>query len=154
MDIQVSSNFERALFYAMDCNGNEVSNLMEQLKSTGQFIISGRVLELLRENFDSGRVSEDETHSEIAHNYQKHSELLCPHSAIGVLTARKQRKTDIPMVTLATAHPAKFPTAVKNATSVFPELPSRMADLFDLDERITKVENNLQSIQALVRERI
>ncbi len=154
MDIQVSSNFERALFYAMDCNGNEVSNLMEQLKSTGQFIISGRVLELLRENFDSGRVSEEETHSEIAHNYQKHSELLCPHSAIGVLTARKQRKTDIPMVTLATAHPAKFPTAVKNATSVFPELPSRMADLFDLDERITKVENNLQSIQALVRERI
>ena len=79
---------------------------------------------------------------------------MCPHSAIGVLTARKQRKTDIPMVTLSTAHPAKFPTAVKNATSVFPDLPSRMADLFDLDERITKVENNLQSIQALVRERI
>ena len=154
MDIQVSSNFERALFYATECNGSEVSNLMEQLKSTGQFTVSGSILEILRENFDSGRASEDETHSEIAYNYQKHSELLCPHSAIGVLTARKQRKIDTPMVTLATAHPAKFPTAVKNATSVFPELPSRMANLFDLDERITNVENNLQSIQAFVKERI
>ena len=74
--------------------------------------------------------------------------------AVGVFVGRKQSDADVPMVTLATAHPAKFPTAVKNATSVFPELPSRMADLFDLDERITKVENNLQSIQALVRERI
>ena len=154
MDIQVSSNFERALFYAMDCNGNEVSNLMEQLKSTGQFTISGSILERLRENFDSGRASEDETQSEIAYNHQKHAELLCPHSAIGVLIARKQRKIGVPMVTLATAHPAKFPTAVKNATSVFPELPSRMDNLFDLDERITKVENNLQSIQAFVKERI
>ncbi len=154
MDIQVSSNFERALFYATDCNGSEVSNLMEQLKSTGQFTISGSILEILRENFDSGRASEDETHSEIAYNHQKHAELLCPHSAIGVLTARKQRKIGVPMVTLATAHPAKFPTAVKNATSVFPELPSRMDNLFDLDERITKVENNLQSIQAFVKERI
>ena len=105
MDIQVSSNFERALFYAMDCNGNEVSNLMEQLKSTGQFTISGSILERLRENFDSGRASEDETHSEIAYNHQKHAELLCPHSAIGVLTARKQRKTGIPMVTLAKLYP-------------------------------------------------
>ena len=103
---------------------------------------------------DRGRASEDETHSEIAYNHQKYAELLCPHSAIGVLIARKKRKIDVPMVTLATAHPAKFPTAVKNATSVFPELPSRMDNLFDLDERITKVENNLQSIQAFVKERI
>ena len=154
MDIQVSSNFERAIFYATDCNGSEVSNLMEQLKSTGQFNISGDALEMLRKNFDSGRASEEETHSEITYNYKKYSELLCPHTAIGVLTARKQRNPDIPMVTLATAHPAKFPKAVKNATSVFPELPSRMADLFDLDERITNVENNLQSIQAVVKERI
>ena len=154
MDIQVSSNFERALFYATGCNGSEVASLMEQLKNTGQFDISGSTLEMLRENFDSGRASEDETHSEIAYNYQKHSELLCPHSAVGVHTARKKRKSGIPMITLATAHPAKFPIAVKNATSVFPELPSRMADLFDLDERITNVENNLQSIQAIVNERI
>ena len=154
MDIQVSSNFERALFYATDCNGSEVSDLMEQLKSTGQFDISGSILKKLRENFDSGRASEDETHSEITYNYQNHAELLCPHSAIGVLTARRQRNADIPMVTLATAHPAKFPTAVKNATSVFPELPSSMADLFERKERTTNVENNLQSIQAIVRERI
>ena len=154
MDIQVSSNFERAIFYATDCNGSEVSNLMERLKSTGQFNISRSALEILRENFDSGRASEEETHLEIIYNYRKHSELLCPHTAIGVLTARKQRNTDIPMITLATAHPAKFPKAVENATSVFPELPSRMADLFELDERITNVENNLQSIQAVVKERI
>ena len=154
MDIQVSSNFERALYSATDCNGSEVSDLMEQLKSTGQFDISGSILKKLRENFDSGMASENETHSEITYNYQNHAELLCPHSAIGVLTARRQRSADIPMVTLATAHPAKFPTPVKNATSVFPELPSSMADQFEREERTTNVENNLQSIQAIVRERI
>ena len=85
---------------------------------------------------------------------QKYSEILCPHSAVGVFVGRKQSDADVPMVTLATAHPAKFPKAVEKATSIYPKLPSRMADLFDLKERITIVENNLQSIESVVRERI
>ena len=79
---------------------------------------------------------------------------MCPHSAVGVFVGRKQSDADVPMVTLATAHPAKFPKAVEKATSIYPKLPSRMADLFDLEERITIVENNLQSIESVVRERI
>ena len=154
MDIQVSSNFERALFYAADCDGKKVSALMDELKNTGQFKVSESILEKLQECFVSGRVSEEETLSEIAYSYQKYSEILCPHSAVGVFVGRKQSDADVPMVTLATAHPAKFPKAVEKATSIYPKLPSRMADLFDLKERITIVENNLQSIESVVRERI
>ncbi len=154
MDIQVSSNFERALFYAADCDSKKVSALMDELKNTGQFKVSESILEKLQECFVSGRVSEEETLSEIAYSYQKYSEILCPHSAVGVFVGRKQSDADVPMVTLATAHPAKFPKAVEKATSIYPKLPSRMADLFDLKERITIVENNLQSIESVVRERI
>ena len=154
MDIQVSSNFERALFYAADCDGKKVSALMDRLKNTGQFKVSESILEKLQECFVSGTVSEEETLSEIAYSYQKYSEILCPHSAVGVFVGRKQSDADVPMVTLATAHPAKFPKAVEKATSIYPKLPSRMADLFDLKERITIVENNLQSIESVVRERI
>ena len=154
MDIQVSSNFERALFYAADCDSTKVSALMDELKNTGQFKVSESILEKLQECFVSGRVSEEQTLSEIAYSYQKYSEILCPHSAVGVFVGRKQSDAGVPMITLATAHPAKFPKAVEKATSIYPKLPSRMADLFDLKERITIVENNLQSIESVVRERI
>jgi threonine synthase len=59
-----------------------------------------------------------------------------------------------PMVTLATAHPAKFPDAVKAATGIHPDLPPRMADLFDRPERMTRVPDDLGQLQALIRERI
>ena len=57
------------------------------------------------------------------------------------------------MITLATAHPAKFPAAVEEATGVHPPLPSHMADLYERSERVTRVENDLGAIQALIRER-
>jgi len=77
-------------------------------------------------------------------------ELLCPHSAVGVHVAQDHLGTT-PMVTLATAHPAKFPDAVEQASGIRPVLPARMADLFDRAERITRVENDLSQLQALVR---
>ena len=87
--------------------------------------------------------------------YKSYDYLMDPHTAVALESSEQLKGLHTGKnIILATAHPAKFPTAVKNATSVFPELPSRMANLFDLDERITNVENNLQSIQAFVKERI
>ncbi len=152
MDIQVSSNFERALFYAYDGDGAAVAALMDELKSEGGFTISQGALESLRETFASGRVSEEETSATIARLRAETGEILCPHSAVGVHVA-EQHLGATPMVTLATAHPAKFPDAVEAATGIRPPLPNRMADLYERDERVTRIANDLGAIEDLIRER-
>jgi threonine synthase len=151
MDIQVSSNFERALFDAYGRDGTAVAQLMAELKAGG-FQISQGALGMLRETFASGRCSEDETVATIRAAYAATGEVLCPHSAVGVKVAEEHLGA-VPMITLATAHPAKFPDAVEAAMGTRPALPPRMADLFDRPERVTRVKNDLAAIEALVRER-
>ena len=150
MDIQVSSNFERALFDAYGRDGAAVAQLMDELKQGG-FHISQGALEALRGDFASGRAAEDQTAAMIARARAEMGELLCPHSAVGVHVAQDFLGAT-PMVTLATAHPAKFPDAVEAATGIRPPLPPRMADLFDRPERMTRVENDLTAIETLIRE--
>jgi len=152
MDIQVSSNFERALFEAYGREGGAIVALMDELKSGG-FHISQGALESLRATFASGRCSEDETTRTIRAEYARTGEILCPHTAVGVKVAN-EHLCATPMITLATAHPAKFPDAVEAAVGMRPALPPRMADLFDRPERITHVPNDLGAIQTLIRERI
>ncbi|SEM74391.1 L-threonine synthase [Pseudorhodobacter antarcticus] len=152
MDIQVSSNFERVLFDAYGRDGMAVAQLMGEMKSGG-FTISQSALQMLREQFASGRCSEDETSATIRAAFAYTGEVLCPHSAVGVKVAEAHLGV-VPMITLATAHPAKFPDAVEAAMGVRPALPDRMADLFDRDERLTRLPNDLAVLQAHIRERI
>ncbi len=151
MDIQVSSNFERALFDAHGRDGAAVAALMADLK-TGGFRISANALTALRADFASGRCSEDETRATIARLRDTTGEILCPHTAVGVKVA-EEHLGPTPMITLATAHPAKFPDAVEAAIGLRPALPPRMADLYDRPERLTRVPNDLGAIQSLIRER-
>jgi len=153
MDIQVSSNFERALFDAYGGDGNAVAQLMAELASQGGFTVSQGALQALRQIYRSGRVSEEETLATIARVQRSTGELLCPHSAVGVAVAEKTRDPAVPMITLATAGPAKFPDAVEQATGIRPPLPARMADLFGRPERLTRVGNDLGALQALIHER-
>ncbi|MCB2128491.1 MAG: threonine synthase, partial [Rhodobacteraceae bacterium] len=153
MDIQVSSNFERALFDAYGRDGGAVAKLMAELKSDGGFSVSQGALQALRELYGSGRVSEEETLATIAAMRSQTGEVLCPHSAVGVAVAGAGRDTGVPMITLATAHPAKFPDAVEKATGLRPALPERMADLFKRPERVTSVPNDLGALEALIMER-
>jgi threonine synthase len=152
MDIQVSSNFERALFDAYGRDGAAITTLMGELKAGG-FHISQGAVQMLRETFASGRCSEGDTSATITRTHATTGEILCPHSAVGVKVAEDFLGTT-PMITLATAHPAKFPDAVQAAMGVRPALPPRMADLFDRPERMTRVPNDLAALQALIRERI
>lgn len=152
MDIQVSSNFERALFFAYGGDGAAVSALMEELK-TGGFAISQGALQHLREIYDSGRVSESETLATIARVRAETGQVVCPHSAVGIKVADEHRRPGVPMITLATAHPAKFPDAVEQAVGLRPELPPHMARLFDLPERLSRVENNNAALKSLILER-
>lgn len=154
MDIQVSSNFERLVFELYDRRGAAVQELMQQLKTEGSFELSAEALQRLRDEFDSGRCDELQTAQTIAQQYGETGEVLCPHTAVGVKVASDcLSRGDAPMVTLATAHAAKFPAAVEAACGVYPPLPDRMSDLFDRPERITQVPNDLHAMEALVLER-
>ena len=153
MDIQVSSNFERALYFAYGRDGVAVAQQMDDLKSNGGFSVSQGALHALREIFVSGRASEDETSATIRNLHVATGEILCPHSAVGVKVAQEHLGR-MPMITLATAHPAKFPDAVEAATGIRPPLPNRMAGLYDRVERVTPVANDLRALQSLIRERI
>ncbi len=150
MDIQVSSNFERALFDAYGRDGRAVAALMDELKSGG-FTVSQGALETLREHFSSGRASEEETLATIAATLKASGELICPHTAVGVKVAEEMRDLSVPMITLATAHPAKFPAAVEEASGVFPPLPPRMSDLYEKSERVTRIANDLGDLQDFIR---
>ena len=153
MDIQVSSNFERALFDAYDRDAGAVRQSMEEL-AKGGFDVSQGAMEALRENYDSGRASEEETSRTIARTLERSGELVCPHSAVGIKVAEEMREAHTPMITLATAHPAKFPDAVEAATGQRPALPPRMSYLVEREERFTRIDNDLGALTAFIREHV
>lgn len=150
MDIQVSSNFERALFDAYDREGPAIVQLMDELKAGG-FEVSQGALQVLQSHYMSGRASEAETSATIASELTASGELLCPHSAIGVKVANDVREAGTPMITLATAHPAKFPAAVQDASGTHPPLPERMADLYERPERVDRVPNDLEALKEHIK---
>jgi len=153
MDIQVSSNFERALFDAYDRDPLAVVQQMAEL-ADGGFDVSQGAMEVLQDHYQSGRASELETMQTITHTLETTGELLCPHSAIGVKVAEEQRDPVTPMITLATAHPAKFPDAVEQATGIRPDLPPRMGDLFQRPERVTRIANDLDTLKSHIRKEL
>ncbi len=147
MDIEVSSNFERVLFDAYGRDGAAVAQLMGEL-SGGGFDVSQGALQMLQEVFTSGRASESETLATIKAVLAASKELLCPHSAVAVKVAAEKRRASVPMITLATAHPAKFPAAVEQASGVHPPLPPAMSDLYERPERITRIANDLDALKT------
>ena len=154
MDIQISSNFERLLFEAHGRDGAAVRRLMQSLQQSGRFEIAGEALQRIRSEFDAASQSEDEIAGEIRRSWTEAGFLLDPHTAIGVGAARQALKRDsaTPMIVLGTAHPAKFPAAVKAASGVEPALPAHLADLMERKERVTLLPNDLGTIETFVRE--
>jgi len=153
MDIQVSSNFERLLFDLMGRDGAAVAGLMAELKASGRFSVSDNVLAQARTLFAAASASEDETLNTIAGEWRETGVLVDPHSAVGICAGRSARANGVPLVHLATAHPAKFPDAVEKATGVRPALPARLADLADREERFERLPNDLAAVQAFVAAR-
>jgi threonine synthase len=138
MDIQVSSNFERLLFDAYDRHGDAIRALMAALAQSRRFTLSARALARIRELFSADRADEDEVAATIRTVRRETGNLLDPHSAVGVAVAEKEsRDPGVPMVVLATAHPAKFPEAVEAACGVRPALPEWLSDLAKRPERVT-----------------
>lgn len=156
MDIMVSSNFERMLFDLFDRDGAAIKSLMETFKATGKLTLPDDVMMKARDLFSSYRLDDEETLAVIREVFEVTGYLLDPHSAIGVQAARKTRRaSDIPMICLATAHPAKFPEAVKLAGQIDdPVLPHHMQDLFEREERYDVLDNQLEDVQSFISKQI
>lgn len=159
MDIQVSSNFERLLFDACGRKPAQVRAAMGALKQAGGFDISADALAMIRQGFASARVDNAAMHATMRQTYEEVGMLIDPHTAVGVAAARLAAPpsapppSTAPMITLATAHPAKFPAAVEAATGRHPSLPPHLADLFDREERMSDVANDLAAIERFVEHR-
>ena len=146
MDIMVSSNFERYLF---DLFGRDPVRLKEfMLKSnTGMLRLDDRHWQQLREVFDSYAVSDEQTCDMIRRVYEESEVLLDPHTAVGVKAAREcNQAREIPMITLATAHPVKFSDAINAAGIATPPLPVHLQDLMERPESCTVVDNSVQAV--------
>ncbi len=155
MDIMISSNFERLLFDLYDRDGAAITGLMADAKA-GHMQLSDSALASARKLFSSYRCGNDGMLQMISSVYQDSGYLMDPHTAIGLEAARACRSNSVtPMVTLATAHPAKFPDAVKQAGyPQDPELPAHMADLFEREERYTVLENDQAAVQQFIAQHI
>ncbi|MBB4304228.1 threonine synthase [Rhodobium orientis] len=150
MDIQVSSNFERLLFEAHGRDAAAISRMMAGLSQSGAFTIEPDALEAITRHFAAGRTDEDETAATIRRIRAETGYLLDPHSAVGVSVAERLGPDDGITVTLATAHPAKFPDAVEAACGERPALPERLSDLMERQERFTPLPNDLDTIKDFV----
>ena len=150
MDIQISSNFERLLFEVFDRDAGKVRAAMEGLKQSGSFEIEKKALAAISKDFRAGRVSESQVAKTIKSMFNETGYLLDPHSAIGVFTARKFEKSSTPMVTLATAHPAKFPLAVEKACGISPPLPSWLAGMMQREERFEVLDADIKTVEAFI----
>jgi threonine synthase len=150
MDIQISSNFERLLFEAYGRDASAIRSAMEGLKQSGAFEIQPEALKFIRKDFRAGRATQKEVSKTIRTVLDETGYLLDPHTAVGVHVASKFEKPQSPMVVLATAHPAKFPAAVKSASGIDPALPAWLADLMDREERFEVLPAELKAIESFV----
>lgn len=153
MDIQVSSNFERLLFDMYGRDVNMLRRLMAGLAQSGAFTVGDRELQAIRNEFDAGAADEAATAATIRETLATTGELLDPHTAVAYAVARRQEPSASPMVTLATAHPAKFPDAVEKASGVRPGLPPRLAHLLAAEERFTVLPNDVAAIRDFILEK-
>ncbi|MDL2407403.1 threonine synthase [Rhizobium calliandrae] len=150
MDIQISSNFERLLFEAYDRDASKVRAAMESLKQSNGFSIGEHALKTIKKDFRAGRASEKQVAATIRKMLDDTGYLIDPHTAIGVFVAEKNDKLASPMVTLATAHPAKFPAAVKSACGIDPALPTWLAGLMNREERFDVLDPELKAVETFI----
>jgi threonine synthase len=155
MDIQVASNFERALFEALGRDGAQVKRLYDQFAQSDGFDIPAPALEALRETFTATAVNDVETAAAMKAAWNKgEGYLACPHTAVGLHAPTKLAEPlDAPLVTLATAHPAKFPETVETATGFRPPLPPKCADLFGRAEKMDALANDANAVKAYISAR-
>lgn len=151
MDIQVSSNFERLL---ADLAGGSVAEQMRGFETSKAMRLTNAQQQGAAALFASDRIDADAMNAALRWAYAEAGQVLDPHSAIGLAAARRAGlAADVPVVTLATAHPAKFADAVERATGMRPPMPARLGDLHDRQERYDVLLATFEAVTAYIAER-
>lgn len=151
MDIQISSNFERLLFEVHGRDGAAIRRLMADL-GKGTFALDNGPLETIRRDFCAARADETETATTMREIYAKTGFLADPHTAVGLAVSKRFATAGVPMITLATAHPAKFPAAVLAATGEYPRPPNDLGDLMERPERFDTIANDRTAVEWFIAE--
>ena len=151
MDIQISSNFERLLFESLDRDPEKLRNLFKELKKNNGFRIGNDTLTYIRNDFKSGKASEEKVKDTISRIHKASNIILDPHTAVGFYASASELNFDVPMVNLGTAHPSKFSKAVIDAIGLEPEIPDRLKNIINKKERFTQLENNSEDLISFIR---
>ena len=153
MDIQIASNFERLLYDLNDGDDIQTVDVMKNIKENGKYIIGQEKLNIINNNFLSSRMSEEEVLKTINTVYEKYSIVLDPHSAIGYGAFDKINLNGNNIV-LATAHPCKFPDAIKKAINLKADLPEELMFVLNEEEKFDIIENDVDKVKKHIKERI
>ena len=151
MDIQISSNFERLLFESLHRDPEKLRNLFKELKKNNGFRIGNDTLTYIRNDFKSGKASEEKVKDTISRIHKASNIILDPHTAVGFYASASELNFDVPMVNLGTAHPAKFSKAVIDAIGFEPEIPDRLKNIINKKEKFTQLENNSEALISFIR---
>ena len=151
MDIQISSNFERLLFESLDRDPEKLRNLFKELKENNGFKIDNDTLTYIRNDFKSGKASEEKVKDTISRIHKASNIILDPHTAVGFYASASELNFDVPMVNLGTAHPAKFSKAVIDAIGFEPEIPDRLKNIINKKEKFTQLEKNSEALISFIR---
>ena len=149
MDIQVSSNFERLLFDLHKRDGASLAAAMQGFEASKRLQLGAAQQAEAAALFTAARIDADDMAMSLRWAHDRCGELIDPHTAIGLAAARAH-PGDEPVVTLATAHPAKFRDAVERATGVRPAMPQRVSGLFDREERYDTLPAELGAVEAFI----
>ena len=152
MDIQLASNFERLIFEIQGCNSDKTKNIMAKVKENN-YKLDETSLKKINKDFLSEKLSEDETINEIKEVFKNHSIVLDPHTAIGYGVAKKL-KQDNSCIILSTAHPSKFPEAIKNALGKNEELPPELRNVLKEEEKFEILENSLDQVKNYILKKV
>lgn len=150
MDIQVASNFERYLYYLLDCNAEKVVLAMDSFKKNGNLEFTEVQKERLRKDFSSSSIDDNETLETIRSFHKKTGYIPDPHTATGIAVGEKNRDSSYPLVCLATAHPAKFGDVVQQAIGLNPELPAAFVGLETREKKVITISADKDKIKKYI----
>ena len=152
MDIQVASNFERLIFYISSNDDQATLKKMEELRKNNEFKLSREQLSLLKKDFVSESLSEEETKSIIKKIYKNYNIFIDPHTAVGLGVLDKLSNDEINII-LSTAHPGKFPEVIKEVTGKYPELPIKIKKVIEEKEKFDILPNDLNIIKKFIKDK-
>ncbi|SVA00734.1 uncharacterized protein METZ01_LOCUS53588 [marine metagenome] len=154
MDIQISSNFERILFEAYNRDSREINSLMNELVSNRGFTIKDSALNFIKNDFISNKASEEDTKKTIRKFYKEENIIIDPHTAVGLFAANEIGLNETSIISLGTAHPAKFPEAVFDALNVYPEIPKKLEECLKGEENFTTMDKDPNFLKEYIKENI